>query len=94
MSDNSFGVFTADNGKSATLSFAGPSRQTSPPVIDEQAGTVMIMTTDGGLFEKLSITHRPTLTRDAGLVTLVDLFEYTGDPNDPVVTSSPRRSLG
>ncbi len=79
-----FGVFTADNGKSATLSFLGPWKQTSPPVIDEQAGTVTIMTTYGGLFEKLSITHGPTLTRDAGIVTWVEVFEYTGDPNDPV----------
>jgi hypothetical protein len=79
-----FGVFTADNGKSATLSFAGPSKQTSPPAIDEQAGTVTIMTTYGGLFVKLSITGGPTLTRDAGIVTFVDVFEYTGDPNDPV----------
>ncbi len=79
-----FGVFTADNGKSATLSFAGPEKQTSPPVIDEQAGTVTITTTYRGLFEKLSITHGPTLTRDAGIVTLVDVYEYTGDPNNPV----------
>ena len=79
-----FGVFTADNGKSATLSFVGPWKQTSPPVIDEQAGTVTIMTTYGGLFEKLSVTHGPTLTRDAGIVTWVDVFEYTGDPNNPV----------
>jgi hypothetical protein len=79
-----FAVFTADNGKSATLSFLGPYKQTSPPAIDEQAGTVTIMTTYGGVFEKLSITHGPTLTRDAGMVTLVDVFEYTGDPNNPV----------
>jgi hypothetical protein len=79
-----FAVFTADNGKSATLSFMGPSKQTSPPVIDEQAKTVTIMTTDGGLFEKLSITHGPPLTRDAGIVTFVDVYEYTGDPNNPV----------
>ena len=79
-----FGVFTADNGKSSTLSFAGPSKQTSPAVIDEQAKTVTIMTTYGGLFEKLSITGGPTLTRDAGIVTLVDVFEYTGDPNSPL----------
>jgi hypothetical protein len=84
MSGTWFGVFTADNGKSATLSFAGPARQTSPPVIDEQAGTVTIMTTAGGLFEKLSITGGPTLTRDAGIVTLVDAYKYTGVPNDPV----------
>jgi hypothetical protein len=79
-----FAVFTADNGKSATLSFLGPSKQTSPPVIDEQANTVTIMTTYVGVFEKLSITHGPTLTRDAGIVTLVDVYEYTGDPNNPV----------
>ena len=79
-----FAVFTADNGKSATLSFPGPEKQTSPPVIDEQAGTVTITTTYGGLFERLSITHGPTLTRDAGIVTLVDVYEYTGDPSDPV----------
>jgi len=62
----------------------GPSKQTSPAVIDEQAGTVTIMTTYGGLFVKFSITRGPTLTRDAGIVTLVDVFEYTGDPNNPV----------
>jgi hypothetical protein len=79
-----FGVFTADNGKSATLEFHGPQKQTSPVVIDEQAGTVTITTTYGGLFEKLSITDGPTLTRDAGIVTEVDVYAYTGDPNDPV----------
>jgi hypothetical protein len=78
-----FAVFTADNGKSATLSFLGPEKQTSL-VIDEQAGTVTTVTTYGGVFEKLSITRGPTLTRDAGIVTLVDVWEYTGDPNDPV----------
>jgi hypothetical protein len=78
-----FGVFTADNGKSATLSFHGPEKRTLPPVIDEQAGTVTIATTYGGVFEKLSITRGPTLTRDAGIVTFVDVYEYTGDPNDP-----------
>jgi hypothetical protein len=84
MSGTWFGVFTADNGKSATLSFAGPVRPTSPPVIDAKAGTVTIMSTAGGLFEKLSITGGPTLTRDAGPVALVDVFEYTGDPNNPI----------
>ena len=84
MSGTFFGVFTADNGKSSTVSFAGPQRQTSPAVIDEQAGTVTTMTTYGGLFEKLSITRGPTLIRDAGPVTFVDVFAYTGDPSDPV----------
>ena len=84
MSGTFFGVFTADNGKSTTLSFAGPQKQTSPAVIDAQAGTVTITTTYGGLFEKFSITRGPTLSRDAGTVTLVDVYEYTGDPNNPV----------
>jgi len=79
-----FGVFTADNGKSTTLSFAGPIKQTSPTVIDEQAGTVTIATTTAGLYERLSITHGPTLSRDAGIFTAVDVFTYTGDPNNPV----------
>jgi hypothetical protein len=79
-----FGVFTADNGKSATVSWAGPEKQTSPPMIDEQAGTVTITTTSGGLFQKLSITHGPTLIRDAGTVSIVDVYQYTGNPNDPV----------
>lgn len=84
MSKTFFGVFTADNGKSTTLSFAGPIRQTSPLVIDEQAGTVTIATTTAGLYERLSITHGPTLSRDAGIFTAVDVFKYTGDPNNPV----------
>jgi hypothetical protein len=84
LSQTWWGVFTADNGKSATLAFLGPQTQTSPALIDEQAGTVTITTTFGGVFEKLSITGGPTLTRDAGIVSLVDVFEYTGDPNDPV----------
>jgi len=85
MSGTWFGVFTAaDTGKSGTLSFAGPVRPTSPPVIDAGAGTVTITSTAGGLFEKLSITGGPTLTRDAGPVALVDVYEYTGDPNNPI----------
>ena len=85
MSGTWFGVFTAaDSGKSATLSFAGPVRQSAPAVIDEEDGTVTIMTTYGGLFERLSITGGPPLTRDAGIVTFVDVFAYTGDPNNPV----------
>jgi hypothetical protein len=80
-----FGVFTAAaSGRSTTLQGAGPAKQTSPPVIDEQAGTVTITTTNVGLFEKFSITGGPTLSIDAGVVTFVDVFKYTGDPNNPV----------
>jgi hypothetical protein len=79
-----FGVFTADNGRSTTLTGAGPVKQTSPAVIDEQAGTVTITTSYVGLFEKFSITGGPTLSIDAGVVTFVDVSEYTGDPSNPV----------
>ena len=79
-----FAAFTADNGRSATLSFHGPERQTSPSVIDERAGTVTITTSYVGLFEKFSITGGPTLSIDAGVVTFVDVSKYTGDPNSPV----------
>ena len=79
-----FGVFTADNGRSTTLTSAGPVRQTLPPMIDDQAGTVTIMTTYGGLFEKFSITGGPTLSIDAGSFTFVDVFKYTGVPSDPL----------
>ena len=84
MSGTFFGVFTADNGRSTTLTGAGPVKQASPAMIDAQAGTVTIMTTYGGLFEKFSITGGPTLSLDAGPATFVDVFEYTGDPNNPV----------
>src|SRR5437868_9575234 len=84
MSGTFSGVFTADNGKSTTLTGAGPQKQTSPAVIDAQAGTVTITTTYGGLYEKFSITGGPTLSIDAGRVTFVDVFQYTGNPNNPV----------
>lgn len=84
MSGTFVGVFTADNGKSTTLKGAGPQKQTSPAMIDAQAGTVTITTTYGGLFEKFSITGGPTLSVDAGPVSFVDVFTYTGDPNNPV----------
>ena len=84
MNSSFSGVFTAENGRSTTLTFAGPQKQTSPAVIDEQAGTVTITTTYGGLYEKFSITGGPTLSVDAGAATFVDVFEYTGNPNNPV----------
>ena len=58
--------------------------ETDSAVIDAQAGTVTIVTTYGGLFEKFSITGGPTLSIDAGSFTFVDVYEYTGDPNNPV----------
>jgi hypothetical protein len=42
------GVFTADNGKSITVFAAGPAKQTSPPVIDEEAGTITSLPPSSG----------------------------------------------
>ena len=84
MNSSFSGVFTAENGRSTTLTFAGPQKQTSPSVIDEQAGTVTIVTTYGGLYERFSITGGPTLSINAGSFTFVDVFKYTGVPSDPV----------
>jgi hypothetical protein len=53
-------------------------------VIDEEAGTVTFMITFVGLPQKVSITNGRTLLRDAGTVTFVNVFEYTGDPENPV----------
>jgi hypothetical protein len=83
MSGNFSGVFTAENGRSTTLTFAGPQKQTSSAMIDAQAGTVTIATTYGGLYEKFSITGGRTLSLNAGPATFVDVYEYTGDPNNP-----------
>jgi hypothetical protein len=76
-------VFTADTGKSITSFAAGPSTSVAGPVIDEAAGTVTVTVTYAGLPEKVSITNGPTLLRDAGIVTITQVFEYTGDPEEP-----------
>lgn len=76
-------VFTADNGKSITTFAGGPSKSIAGPVIDEEAGTVTLIVTFVGLPEKVSITHGRTLLRDAGIVTITQVFEYTGDPEEP-----------
>ncbi len=76
-------VFVAANGRSITMTSNTPNQE-SNPVIDEQAGTVTVRTTFHGLPVKVSITRGPTLVRDAGVGTFVDVFEYTGDPDDPV----------
>jgi len=76
-------VFTADNGKSITTSAGGPSTSVAGPVIDEAAGTVTLTVTFIGLPERISIMHGPTLLRDAGIVTITQVFEYTGDPEEP-----------
>jgi hypothetical protein len=80
-------VFTADEtGKSLTSRSAGPATTLSE-VVDETAGTITFVQVFRGLPEKVAITGGPTLTRDAGNVTLTSTFaldpetgEPTGDP--------------
>jgi hypothetical protein len=69
-----WGVFTADNGKSIMSFAAGPAKSATGPVIDEAAGTVTLTVTFVGLPEKVSITGGRTLLRDAGIVTITDVF--------------------
>jgi hypothetical protein len=85
--------FVADNGKSITISAAGPSKE-SFPVIDEQTGTVTVTTTSVGLQVKVSINGGRTLIRDAGTVTFIDVFEYTGDPENPVGDQISNEAVG
>ena len=94
MSGTFFGVFTADNGKSTTLTGAGPQTQTSPAMIDDQAGTVTI-TTWRGLFGSFRYPES-TASINAGSVTFVVSSSALRDQNDRwvMVTSSPRRCLG
>jgi len=74
MNVNFTGVFTAYNGRSTTLHYAGPQTQTSPAVIDAQAGTVTITTTNTVLYDKFSITDGSTLSIDDARVIFVDLM--------------------
>jgi hypothetical protein len=66
-------VFTADNGKSVLIFSAD---QTSGPAepVQNADGTITFITTFKGLPEKLSVPGGPTLSRDAGVVTLATTF--------------------
>src|SRR5262245_15835184 len=67
-------VFTADqSGKSVLISTA---QQTSGPAdpTENPDGTMTFIVTFKGLPEKLSIAGGPTLSRDAGVVTLAQTF--------------------
>jgi len=75
--------FTAtETGKSFTVLAAGPARTTV--IVDEQAGTITFVDTFIGLPEKISITHGPTLTRDAGTVTITSTFALDPETGEPV----------
>jgi len=65
-------VFTAGNGKSVEIISAG--QVSAPAPIQNADGTITFINAFKGLQEKLSIAGGPTLSRDAGAVTLADTF--------------------
>jgi hypothetical protein len=71
-------VFTAENGKSVVIFSAGQVTGLNDP-IQNPDGTVTFINTFKGLPEKLSILHGPTLSRDAGVVTVATTFRPLGD---------------
>jgi hypothetical protein len=66
-------TFVNDAGESVVVNFAELNRETES--IDEDAGTVTVTFSVRGLPEKISTPHGPTLTRDAGLITFVNVFD-------------------
>jgi hypothetical protein len=66
-------VFTAENGKSVVIFSAGQLTGLDDP-IQNPDGTITFINTFKGLPEKLSIAGGPTLSRDAGVVTLTRTF--------------------
>jgi hypothetical protein len=73
-------VFTADNGNSVTVLAAGQITGPDEPIENED-GTVTFIVTIKGLPEKLSISGGPTLSLDAGAVTLATTFSVDANGN-------------
>jgi hypothetical protein len=71
-------TFTADNGKSVVVQFAGQSSE-GVAVVDETAGTITFTTTNRGLPEKIMTAGGPVLLRDAGLITFTNTFDLETD---------------
>jgi hypothetical protein len=66
-------VFTAENGKSVVIFSAGQVSGLNDP-IENADGTITFINTFKGLPQKLSIAGGPTLSRDAGVVTITQTF--------------------
>jgi len=75
-------VFTAENGNSVQLFSAGQATGPDEPIVNED-GTVTFVTTFKGLPERLSIPGGPTLSLDAGVVTVATTFSI--DENGDLV---------
>jgi len=71
-------TFTADNGKSVVVRFAGLLTETES--IDEVAGTITFFSTNKGLPELIKTPRGAVLLRDAGVITFVNTFDLaTGE---------------
>lgn len=78
-------VFTAANGQSVTLKFAGQYRLESVTV-DPDTGFVTFVESSVGLPERHSAPGQRTLLRDAGLFTIATTLDVSG-PEEVVVDS-------
>jgi hypothetical protein len=95
MSLSSFRVTHTDaDGDSVIVQNAGLF-QDSPPIVDEEAGTITFMVTFKGLPEKIQTGQGPLLLRDAGIATFVDTFDLeTGELlSSQVNTKGPHPDL-
>lgn len=73
-------VFTADESGKSIVNFAAGQTSGLAEPIQNPDGTITFIDTFKGLPEKLSIPGGPTLSRDAGVVTLTRTFRPL--PND------------
>jgi hypothetical protein len=70
-------VFTAENGKAVVI-FAAQQVTGPADPIQNADGTITFIDTFKGMPEKLSILHGPTLSRDAGVVTVTTTLSSLG----------------
>ena len=91
--DTTSGQFTYTNpvnGKAVDVSGAG--QVTGIATVDEEAGTITLVTTAKGLTDKVSGDHGAVLLRDAGIITLVNTFDLeTGEliSSEVIVEAGP-----
>ena len=70
-------TFTADNGKSIIVKFANQFVETE--IVDEEAGTITIVTRIRGLPEQIRTPGGGVITRDAGIITFVVTIDLESD---------------
>jgi hypothetical protein len=71
-------TFINDAGESVTVTFSNVSRAVDL-AIDEETGLITVLISTRGLPEKIRSTTGTILTRDAGLITFVNVFDPSID---------------